>query len=156
MHQKTLLTIQKRKGPLVNSINRYNKYVDTLRSLKQPSWNILVPSKLPTNLRELWEESDIMEDIWLTPTNDFLKPLPAWMVDSNMRKGSKALVKLECCVEERTRIDLEAKNLAEWFFEELCALELASILSKRLRFLYYANRQLLTQIDRQYSFSSYR
>jgi hypothetical protein len=144
MHQKTLKAIHKRKGPLSNSINRFNKYTEQLRSLKQPSWNILIPAKLPTNLLELRDESDIMEDIWLAPTSDFLKPLPAWMVNPNVRKGIKALVKLERCVEEREHIDIESKNLANWFFEELCALELASILSKGLRCLLYKNRLYLT------------
>lgn len=130
MHQKTLNAIQKRKGPLITAINRFNGYCRKLRSLKHPSWNVLIPTELPTNLRQLREDSDLMEDVWINPNGDYQKPLPAYLVNLNVRKGIQALVKLERCQEESDRLLIECRNLSQWFFDEMCALELAAILSK--------------------------
>lgn len=35
------------------------------------------------------------------------------------------MLKLDCCAEERQRLNVEAENLSQWFYRELVSIELA-------------------------------
>jgi hypothetical protein len=125
MHQRTRDAMKKRRKPLMDSINKFNIYVDKLRSSKRPEWNVAIPSKLPIDLKELQEDPDLLEDVWISVDKSHSEPPPRWYTDVNVRRGIKAQLKLDRCDEERTRLDVEARNLIRWFEEELCTLQLA-------------------------------
>jgi hypothetical protein len=63
-----------------------------------------------------------MEDVWISPS---LGEIPRWLEDSDVREGIRAMLKLDRCCEELSRINREAENLCRWFGCELAAIELA-------------------------------
>lgn len=97
-------------------------YCEKLDDLYDPASNIPLPLPLPTKLTELRDNSSLMEDIWITPSDG--KP-PSWLDDSDIRSGIRAMVKAERCVEERRWLGMESDNLCRWFGRELGAVELA-------------------------------
>jgi hypothetical protein len=127
--------MKKRRKPLIDSIHRFNLYVDKLRSSKQPEWNIAIPSKLPVDLKELQEDPDLLEDVWIAQSKSPSDAPPKWFTDVNVRRGIKAQLKLDRCVEERMRLDFEGSNMIRWYEEELCTLLLANRLSQGEYFL---------------------
>ncbi len=64
-----------------------------------------------------------MEDVWLVPLGSPSPPL--WLDDTVTRKGIRALLKYDRCIEERRRIGNEADHLSRWFGNQLAAVELA-------------------------------
>jgi hypothetical protein len=124
MHQQTRDAMKKRRKPLIDSINKFNVYVNKLRSSKRPEWNVVIPSKLPIDLKELQEDPDLLEDVWISADKSHSELPPRWNTDVNVRRGIKAQLKLDRCDEERMRLDVEAHNLIRWF-EEPCTLQLA-------------------------------
>src|ERR1700748_3631781 len=129
-HQRTRDSMKKRRKPLVTSIERFNAYVDKLRSLKDPQWNIAIPGKLPVDPTALQEDPDLLDDVWIS-TNESPESLPPrWFTDVNVRKGIKAQQKLDRCMEERERLEQEGRNLIRWFSDEFSTLKLAATLSE--------------------------
>jgi hypothetical protein len=63
-----------------------------------------------------------MEDVWVDQTTG---PGPRWLTDVNIRKGIRAMLKSDRCLEERRRLGLEADNLCQWFGRQLAAVTLA-------------------------------
>ena len=63
-----------------------------------------------------------MEDVWVNPTTG---PVPRWLTDANVRKGIRAMLKSDRCLEERRRLGLEADNLCQWFGCQIAAVTLA-------------------------------
>src|ERR1700748_437712 len=108
MHQRTRDAMKKRRKPLIDSINKFNIYVDKLRTSRRPEWKVAIPSKLPTDLKELQEDPDLLEDVWISADKSHSEPPPRWYTDVNVRRGIKAQLKLD-----------------RWYEEELCTLELA-------------------------------
>lgn len=87
-----------------------------------PSCNIPLPLPLPTKLSDLRDDSSLMEDVWITPSES--EPQP-WLEDRNVRSGIRATIKLDRCSEEQRRLVYEAENLCAWFGREFQAVELA-------------------------------
>jgi hypothetical protein len=104
------------------AIRKFNGYCATLATLYDPSWSIPLPRSLPTQLASLHDSSDLMEDVWITPTPGVL---PAWLDDPDVREGIRAMLKVDRCLEERRRLGMEADNICRWFGRELAAVELA-------------------------------
>jgi hypothetical protein len=48
-----------------------------------------------------------------------------WYTESTVHSGVRALLKLDRCTEEESRLPMEARNMCEWFRRELMAVELA-------------------------------
>jgi hypothetical protein len=122
LHQVTRKAIVKRQPALMKSIRKFNLYCEKLEELYDPASNIPLPPPLPTKLAELRDDSALMEDVWITPSDE--KP-PAWLEDSDIRGGIRALMKLDRCLEEQRRLEMESDNLCRWFGRELGAVELA-------------------------------
>jgi len=122
LHQHTRKAISKRQPALMKSIRKFNAYCEKLDNLYDPASNIPLPLPLPTKLTELRDNSSLMEDVWITPSEG--KP-PLWLEDSDIRGGIRTMVKLERCVEEQRRLGMESDNLCRWFGRELGAVELA-------------------------------
>ncbi|KZT18731.1 hypothetical protein NEOLEDRAFT_1143025, partial [Neolentinus lepideus HHB14362 ss-1] len=123
LHQRTRKTMSKRRPALLTAIRKFNKYCDLLESLHKPDWGIPVPEKLSTDLGVLWEDQSLLQDVWLEPSPD--TPSPRWLIDANVRRGIRAMLKKDRCLEERRRLGIEADNMCRWFGRELAALELA-------------------------------
>ena len=62
-----------------------------------------------------------MEDVWTQPIDG---EAPLWLTDADVRKGIRAMLKQDRCLEER-RLCMEADNLVRWLGNELAAIELA-------------------------------
>jgi hypothetical protein len=63
-----------------------------------------------------------MEDVWVDWN---MAPGPRWLTDVNVRKGIRAMLKNDRCLEERRRLGLEADSLCQWFGRQLAAVTLA-------------------------------
>ena len=63
-----------------------------------------------------------MEDVWVDQTTG---PGPRWLTDVNVRKGIRAVLKSDRCLEERRRLGLDADNLFQWFGRQIAAMTLA-------------------------------
>lgn len=106
------------------AIRKYNRYCALLEALYDPKWNISLPSPLPTQLAKLRDDSSLMEDVWVTPSASPTE-IPRWLEDAAVRRGIRAMLKVDRCQEERLRLGMEADNLCRWFGRELAAIELA-------------------------------
>lgn len=105
----------------MKAIKKFNSYCERLEKLYNPASHIPLPLPLPLTLADLRDNSSLMEDVWITPSVD--KP-PAWLEDSDVRVGIRAMHKADRCLEERRRLGRESDNLCRWFGRELAALEL--------------------------------
>ncbi|RDB16358.1 hypothetical protein Hypma_002976 [Hypsizygus marmoreus] len=88
----------------------------------------VIPSKIEREgLFKLDVDDDIWQDIGLDDDN-LNGVIPAWLGDENTRKGIKAMLELDRCVEEEQRLAMERCTLQEWLLEEwnslLAALEI--------------------------------
>ncbi|EFI27809.1 hypothetical protein CC1G_14732 [Coprinopsis cinerea okayama7 len=81
-----------------------------------------MPRELPTDLDELRDHSDIMEDVWTTHSP---LPVPKWFSSAEVRKGIRAMLKLDRCQEEVHRLGIEADNLCRWYGRQLADIEFA-------------------------------
>jgi hypothetical protein len=80
--------------------------------------NHLVPSIIEkTGLFQLNVDDDIWQDIGLNDDN-IEGSAPAWLCDENTRKGIKALLELDRCIEEEEHLSKERCVLQEWFMKE--------------------------------------
>jgi len=106
----------------MNAIKKFNGYCARLEELYDPAYKTPLPLPLPTKLANLREDSNLMEDVWITPASD---DPPRWLEDADVRSGIRAMLKVDRCLEERRRLGCEADNLCRWFGRELSAIELA-------------------------------
>jgi hypothetical protein len=106
----------------MNAIRKFNMYCEKLEALYQPEWDIPLPAPLPVQLAVLRDASNLMEDVWISHTEG---EVPWWLVDGDVRKGIRAFLKLDRCLEERRWLGIEADNLCQWFSRELCSIEVA-------------------------------
>lgn len=106
----------------MNAIRKFNTYCATLETLHKPEWGIPLPEPLPTQLALLRDNSNLMEDVWITRASG---ETPRWLEDSGVRAGIRGMLKVDRCCEEHKRLGMEADNLCRWYGRELCATELA-------------------------------
>ncbi len=122
LHQQTRKAIAKRTPALKTAIRKFNTYCDTLERLHKKRWNIPLPARLPTELGTLREDPSLLTDVWITQVSG---PTPRWLEDVNVRRGIRAMLANDRCLEERRRLGNEADNLCRWYGQELAAVELA-------------------------------
>ncbi|KAK1216957.1 hypothetical protein PQX77_020404 [Marasmius sp. AFHP31] len=120
LHQITRNSITRRAAAFENLIRKFNQHVTYLEEHHKPSYQVPVPSRLPTQLQSLrdMETSHLWEDVWISKT----ETPPRWLVDEDIRKGIRSFLNLDRCAEERARLNTEATNLLSWFTGELHAL----------------------------------
>ena len=125
LHQATCNSITKRKPALLQALNKYNEYCGTLRKTAPPNCPLPIPKPLPQKLSELRdiETSGLMEDVWITPSDD--PQLPRWLEDIDVRRGIRALHKLDRCNKERQKLAAESDNICRWFGNKLASIEVA-------------------------------
>jgi hypothetical protein len=137
----------RRRPQLLSAIKKFNFYCDKLKSLKQPNWNVTIPTPLPTDLSMLKNDPDLLQDVWISSDDDIPRLAPSWMTDPLVRKGIKAVLKIERCNEERRRVGMEADNLCRWFGKELSSIETAVRFARSkisYRLIYSTNLPLQT------------
>ncbi|KAH6890244.1 hypothetical protein BKA70DRAFT_1376547 [Coprinopsis sp. MPI-PUGE-AT-0042] len=151
-HQLTRKAISKRQPALQGAVRRFNTLRLKLQELHKPEWKIPLPAILPTNLGELRDNSDLMEDVWLS-----LSPvqIPKWLEDPGVRKGIRAMLKLDHCQEELIRLGREADNMCRWYGRELGRVEvaLASAFGNRFKPQLGAYRQKLHLLSSRWASS---
>ena len=78
---------------------------------------VTVPEKIEmTGLFALDVDDAIWQDVGLAD-EDLVDP-PLWMCDEDVRRGIKALLELDHCLEEEARLVHERRALQVWFSEE--------------------------------------
>jgi len=73
-------------------------------------------------LKDLQEDPSLMEDVWTTPSTG---AIPRWLEDADVRRGVRAMLKRDRCLEELRRLKTEAANLSRFLETELVAIESA-------------------------------
>ena len=121
LHQQTRKAIAKRQPALMAAIHKYNHYCEQLSQLHNPSQTIPLPALLPTMLIGLWNDPNLMQDVWITPSAN---KVPQWLEDIDVHNGIHALLKKERCLKERHRLGSEADNMCRWFGRELTAIHI--------------------------------
>jgi hypothetical protein len=122
--------MKNRTTSLINAIKKFNRLTQELSQQKDPTCVIPFPNPLSTDLAELRDDPELFQDVYVTPNDQFNGSLPEWLLNPNVRIGSRAAQMLKRCDEERNRIFGEAENMLEWFGTELNAIEMAILLSK--------------------------
>jgi hypothetical protein len=98
--------------------------------MKDPTWDIVLPQKLSTNLTELKDDPDLFQDVWISNVDNITHRAPPWLADASIRIGTRALLKLDRCAEEQRRLSFEADHLCEWFGKELSVIELGLLFAQ--------------------------
>ncbi|KAI0701749.1 hypothetical protein C8Q76DRAFT_633393 [Earliella scabrosa] len=142
LHQQTRKAIAKRTPALLTAIRKFNSYCDTMKRQYRKKWNIPLPTKLPTELSTLREDPSLLTDVWITPVPS---PMPRWLHEPNVRRGIRAMLLKDRCVEERRRLGEEADNLCRWYGNELAAVELA-ILTPQFARVHFLLEQKKTEL----------
>ena len=122
LHQQTRNAISKRTPGLITAIRKFNRYCEELQRLYNSDWSFPLPAALPIELGPLREDPSLLADIWVTRVST---PTPRWLGDVLVRKGIKALLAKDRCIEERRRLEMEADNLCQSYGRDLAAVELA-------------------------------
>ncbi|KAK1231142.1 hypothetical protein PQX77_005748 [Marasmius sp. AFHP31] len=117
LHQITRNSISRRAAAFETLIRKFNQHITYLEENHKPSYQVPVPSRLPTQLQSLrdMETSHLWEDVWISKT----ETPPKWLVDEDIRRGIRSFLNLDRCAEERARLNTEATNLLSWFTHEL-------------------------------------
>ncbi|KAG1724201.1 uncharacterized protein EDB91DRAFT_1239990 [Suillus paluster] len=151
LHQHTRKAIAKRQPALMMAIRKFNSYYERLESLYNHTWNIPLPTPLPTKLAELRGDQTLMQDVWVTPS---MGEVPHWLEDADIRDGIHALLKRDRCTEERLRLGEEANNLYRFFGDEVTALELSIGLPENEHFLVLLQQRRLNFLRLQTQWSN--
>ncbi|KAG6912950.1 hypothetical protein DXG01_010871, partial [Tephrocybe rancida] len=103
-------------------LRKYNDLCATLAAMYDPMWAVPLPKALPTELKLLRESASLMQDVWISRP---MEEVPLWLQDSSVHEGIWAMLKVDRCLEEHRRLELEAGNLSRWLVRELAAVEVA-------------------------------
>ena len=123
MHQRTRQSITRRYPAILNLLKRYNANCKRLSDILGPSTKFPLPLPLPTTLDKLRDDENLYQDVWISPNEEQIAP--RWLVEPQVKQAIKALVQLDRTVEERRRLQREAKNMFEWFARKVSIIEIA-------------------------------
>ncbi|OSD03347.1 hypothetical protein PYCCODRAFT_1477197 [Trametes coccinea BRFM310] len=138
LHQQTRKAIAKRTPALMTAIRKFNGYCDSLQAMNKPEWNVSLPCRLPTELGALRDDSSLLTDVWIAPTEN---DAPRWLEDPDIRLGIRALLARDRCREERRRLGEEADNLCGSYGRELAAVELALRMPQYQNILFFLQQR---------------
>jgi hypothetical protein len=113
--------VKRHEPSIVQLVTKYNKLCTEMLHIKtvgNAPANHLVPTIIEkAGLFQLDVDDDIWQDIGLN--DDIIEgSASAWLCDKNTRRGIKALLELDRCIEEEERLSKERCVLQEWFMEE--------------------------------------
>ena len=120
IHQQVRKGITKCEPALKTAIQKFNTYCNTLQDLIG-DFNIPTPHHLPTKLSALWEDSSLMEDVWI----HLVSETPLWLTELSVHNGICAMLKIDWCEEEQKQLGIEADSICAWFRHELVAVTIA-------------------------------
>ncbi|THV02922.1 hypothetical protein K435DRAFT_817478 [Dendrothele bispora CBS 962.96] len=118
--------IQRREPGITNLASKYNKLCDDMTDLirrhQAPNFAI-APKKID---RQSLFDLDVDEEIWqdVGLDEDIDNP-PLWLCNEEVRRGIRAVLELDRCDEETSRLQAQRKALQEWFMDEWYTLEAA-------------------------------
>ncbi|THV01542.1 hypothetical protein K435DRAFT_655068 [Dendrothele bispora CBS 962.96] len=111
--------IQRREPGIANLATKYNKLCDEMAELirrRKAPRSAVVPKKIDrTTLFDLDMDEEIWQDVGLG--DDDVEP-PLWLCNEDVRKGIRAMLEVERCDEEMTRLRMQRRALQEWFIDE--------------------------------------
>ncbi|THV03125.1 hypothetical protein K435DRAFT_916154 [Dendrothele bispora CBS 962.96] len=118
--------IQQREPGITNLASKYNKLCDEMADLirqhQAPNF-AMAPKKIERqSLFDLDVDKEIWQDMGLD--EDAENP-PLWLCNEEVRRGIRAVLELDRCIEESTRLRVQRKALQEWFMDEWYTLEAA-------------------------------
>ncbi|KAJ7215792.1 hypothetical protein GGX14DRAFT_359326 [Mycena pura] len=112
----------KRREPTISKLNmQYNKLckdITTLIKQKKAPAGSTAPRPIPAD--RLWQvdvDDEIWQDVGLDDDAGDTEP-PRWLYDEKVRLGIRAMLELDRCKEEDSRLKMERCAMQEWFAEE--------------------------------------
>ncbi|EMD35682.1 hypothetical protein CERSUDRAFT_85646 [Gelatoporia subvermispora B] len=126
LHQYTRRSIARRQPAIRSTIQKFNRYVQKLQDLAVThsiADTIPIPRPLSTDVNELRNDPDFYEDVWVYPASGNDKP--RWLHEQGTRLAIRALLKMERCVEEESRLHRELDHMCWWLGREIAITQLA-------------------------------
>jgi len=121
LHSHIKTSVKRHEPGVVQLAVKYNKLCDEMTKLKNSGAATargVVPAKIDrAGLFKLDVDDEIWQDVGLEQ-DDLTTEVPAWLGDEKTRRGIKALLELDRCIEEEQRLALERCSLQEWMMEE--------------------------------------
>lgn len=109
---------KKRDPHTVNLVKQYNELCEKIANLiehgRAPA-GVIAPASIP--LKGLFD-MNVDSEIWFEHGLGDDDDVPRWMKEEDIRKGIIALIDLDRCAEEESRILSERQAMQEWFAEE--------------------------------------
>ncbi|KAF8065223.1 hypothetical protein FPV67DRAFT_1419584 [Lyophyllum atratum] len=128
LHNHIKGSVKRHEPTIMNLATKYNNLCSEMAALKAAQSGAtpgLVPSKIEKDkLFDLDVDDNIWQDIGLQD-DEFSGTVPLWLGDENTRRGIKALLEFDRCVEEEQRLAMERCSLQEWMLEEWSCVILA-------------------------------
>ncbi|KAK0227895.1 hypothetical protein IW262DRAFT_1347717 [Armillaria fumosa] len=123
LHQQTRKSIARCRPALLAAIRKFNGYIGQLEEIAvDKGIRFPLPRRLSTDLSHLKNDDDLLQDVW---TQAAPAVSPAWLIDADVRRGIRAMLQLDRCLEECRRLGLEADNMLQWYGHELIAIQIA-------------------------------
>ena len=103
---------------LATSYNNLCTHITTLIRQGKTPRGATAPRPISRDgLFKLDVDDDIWQDLGLDEEDEHAEP-PAWLADEPVRKGIRAMLELDRCMEEERRLMEERCFLQEWMMEE--------------------------------------
>ncbi|KAJ7097300.1 hypothetical protein B0H15DRAFT_920938 [Mycena belliarum] len=113
----------------LNSIPEYNKLcieISTLiRDGKAPRGSVAPVQIQAKGIWQLDVDDAVWQDVGLDEDEDAITEPPPWLSDEKVRSGIRAMLELDRCDEEDTRLRREWCSLQVWFAEEWTVVNIA-------------------------------
>ncbi|KAG6834252.1 hypothetical protein H0H93_010868 [Arthromyces matolae] len=127
LHDHVASQVQRHEPGISGLCRKYNEACEDLqRRLEKGEGPPGAVAPLPIDKSGLFKldvDDDIWQDVGLYDS-DYLD-LPRWLGDEDVRRGIKAMLELDRCIEEETRLDKEWVAMQRWFQEEWMVMEMA-------------------------------
>jgi len=127
LHQSTETSLNRQAPTLTKLAKIYNnlcQQLETLRRQRKAPLGAIIPEQIElAAIFSLDVDDAIWQDVGLDEEHD--GPVPQWLGDDNVRTGIKALLELDRCLEEETRLRKERCVMQEWMLEEWNSVQIA-------------------------------
>ncbi|RDB18751.1 hypothetical protein Hypma_014627 [Hypsizygus marmoreus] len=124
LHDHVTSQVKRHEPGIAQLCKKYNDLCSEMEERKQRKEappGAIIPARIEREgLFKLDVDDDIWQDIGLNDNDDGNSEVavPNWLGDENTRHGIKALLELDRCEEEETRLKRERCAMQEWMFEE--------------------------------------
>lgn len=123
LHEHISSQVKRHEPGIMQLCKKYNDLCADMSQMiekKQAPINAVAPLPIiREGLFKLDVDDDIWQDIGLDDVENMaFEPIPNWLGDEQTRKGVKAIVELDRCIEEECRLSRERCAMQEWIVEE--------------------------------------